>query len=58
VLADCAEDAQRSFFSGGVLLRWSEADTLVTVSALGHGEVNQRLVAAVAAHLRVVPPRR
>src|SRR5919197_3813519 len=56
VMADCAEDEQRSFFSGGVLLRWSEADTLVTVSALGHGEVNQRLVAAVATHLRVVPP--
>jgi hypothetical protein len=57
VLADCADDPQRSFFSGGVLLRWSEADTLVTVGALGHGEVNQRLVAAVATHLRVVPPR-
>jgi hypothetical protein len=57
VVVDCAEDAQRSFFSGGVLLRWSEAGTLVTVSALGHGEVNQRLVGAIAAHLRVVPPR-
>jgi hypothetical protein len=57
VLADCAVDPQRSFFSGGVLLRWSEAHARVTVSALGHSEVNQRLVAAVAAHLRVVAPR-
>jgi hypothetical protein len=57
VLAACADDPQRSFFSGSVLLRWSEGGTLVVVSVLGHGEVNQRLVAAVADHLRLVPPR-
>ncbi len=57
VLAACADDPQRSFFSGSVLLRWSEQGTSLVVSVLGHGEVNQRLVAAVADHLRLVRPR-
>jgi hypothetical protein len=56
VLAACPEDARASFFAGSVLLRWSQRGTLVVVSVLGHSEANQRLVLALADHLRIVPP--
>jgi hypothetical protein len=57
LLVACPEADQASSFGGSVLLRWSQRDTLVTVSVLGWSEVNQRLVVALAEHLRLIPPR-
>jgi hypothetical protein len=52
VLATC-HDAQEP---DSVLLRWSHQGTFVLLSLLGATEVNQRLVVALADHLRLVPP--
>jgi len=57
VLAACPEDAQGSLFAGSLLLRWSQRGALVVVSMLGHSEANQRLLLALADHLRIIPPR-
>jgi hypothetical protein len=45
-------------FGGMDLLRWSQRGSLIAVGVLGHSEVNQRLVVALAGHLQIVPPRR
>jgi hypothetical protein len=69
VLAACSDDPQRSALGGSVLLRWSQGGTVVVVSVLDWSDpsrwsdasrwsdVNQRLVVALADHLRLVPPR-
>jgi hypothetical protein len=59
VLAACLDDPRGAHFSlgGHVLLRWSQQDTLVTISVRGHSKVNQRLVVALADQLHLVPPR-
>jgi hypothetical protein len=59
VLAACLDDPRGAHFSlgGHVLLRWSQQDTLVTISVRGHSEVNQRLVVALADQLHLVLPR-
>jgi len=69
VLVACSDDPQRSAFGGSVLLRWSQQGTVVVVGVLdwsdasrwsdasGWSDVNQRLVVALADHLRLVPPR-
>ncbi len=59
VLAACVEDPRGAHFSlgGHVLLRWTQQDTMVTISVRGHSKVNQRLVVALADHLHLVPPR-
>jgi hypothetical protein len=59
VLAACLDDPRGAHFSlgGFVLLRWSQQGTLVTISAHGHSQVNQRLVLALADQLLLVPPR-
>jgi hypothetical protein len=57
VLAVCPDDAP-SILGGGVLVRWSEQGTVVEVTTLGSGEVNQRLVVALADHVGLVGPRR
>ncbi len=53
VLADCPDAQGRP---ASVLLRWSQQGTFVLLSVLGSSEVNQRLVVALADHLRFVPP--
>jgi hypothetical protein len=53
VLADC-HDVQEP---ASVLLHWSEQGTFVILGVLGSSQVNQRLVVALANHLRLVPPR-
>jgi hypothetical protein len=53
VLAVC-HDAQEPT---SVLLRWSQQGTFVVLSVVGSSEVNQRLVVALADHLRLIPPR-
>ena len=59
VLAACVDDPRGAHFSlgGFVLLRWSQQNTMVTVSVHGHSEVNQRLVVALADQLHLVAPR-
>ena len=59
VLAACVDDPRGAHFSlgGHVLLRWSQQNTMVTISVRGHSEVNQRLVVALADQLHLVPPR-
>jgi hypothetical protein len=57
VLAACPEDPP-SVLGGSVLLRWSELGTFVQVSTPGAGGVNQRLVATLADHVRLVTPGR
>jgi hypothetical protein len=53
VLAACQDDAPW-VLGGSVRLRWSQQDTLVVVSVPGPSDSNQRLVIAVAEHLRLV----
>jgi hypothetical protein len=38
-------------------LHWSEHGIFTVLGVLGSGEVNQRLVVALADHLRLIPPR-
>jgi hypothetical protein len=57
VLAACPEDPP-SVLGGRVLVRWSERGTFVVVTTPGSGEVNQRLVMALADHAHLVGPRR
>jgi hypothetical protein len=57
VLTACQDDAP-SVLGGSVRLRWSQHDTVVVVSVPGPSDANQRLVAAVADHLRLVSPTR
>jgi hypothetical protein len=57
VLAACPEDPP-SILGGSVLVRWSERGTFVVVTTPGAGEVNQRLVMALADHVHLVEPRR
>ena len=57
VLAVCPEDPP-SVLGGSVLVRWSERGTVVQVSTPGAGVANQRLVATLADHVRLVTPRR
>jgi hypothetical protein len=59
VLAACLDGPRGAHFSlgGHVLLRWSQQDTLVTISVRGHSKVNQRMVVALADQLHLVPPR-
>jgi hypothetical protein len=56
VLAACPEEGQLSSYGGLVLLRWSQRGLLVEVGVLGWSQGNQRLVVAVADHLRLVEP--
>jgi hypothetical protein len=56
VLATCPEEGQQSSWGGTMLLRWSQRGILVEVGVYGWSEVNQRLVVAVAEHLRLVEP--
>lgn len=56
VLAACPEEGQLSSYGGLVLLRWSQRGTRVEVGVLGWSQANQRLVVAVADHLRLVEP--
>jgi hypothetical protein len=44
--------------NGGVLVRWRERSTFLVVSISGRGDLQRRLVLAVAAHLAMVPPGR
>ncbi len=53
VLATCHDPQEPD----SVLLRWSQQGTFVVLSVLGSSEVNQRLVVALADHLRLIPPR-
>ncbi len=55
VLVACPEDPP-SVLGGSVRLGWSEQGTLVVVTVLGSGEVNQRLAVVLADHLRLVRP--
>ena len=59
VLTACLDDPRAAHFSlgGHVLLRWSQQDTLVTISVRGHSKVNQRMVVALTDQLHLVPPR-
>ncbi len=57
VLAACPQ-APVSVLGGSVLVRWSERGTFVVVTTPGAGEVNQRLVMALADHVHLVVPRR
>jgi hypothetical protein len=57
VLATCS-DSSGSGSLQAVLVRWSQQGTSVVVSALGASEVNQRLVVALAEHLRLIRPPR
>jgi hypothetical protein len=57
VLAACPNEPA-SVLGGGVLVRWSERGTFVVVTTPGAGEVNQRLVMALADHVHLVEPRR
>jgi hypothetical protein len=50
-------DEPASVLGGSVLVRWSERGTFVVVTTAGSGEVNQRLVMALADHMRLVEPR-
>jgi hypothetical protein len=56
VLVACPEASQVSIFGRSVLLRWSRQGTLVVVRLGGWSDVNQRLVVALADHLRLVGP--
>jgi hypothetical protein len=56
-LAACPKDPP-SVLGGSVLVRWSEQGTFVVVTTPGSGEANQRLVMALADHVRLVGPRR
>jgi hypothetical protein len=55
VLTACQYDAPW-VLGGSLRLRWSQHDTVVVVSVPGPSEANQRLVATVADHLRLVRP--
>jgi hypothetical protein len=55
VLTACQDDAP-SVLGGSLRLRWSQHDTVVVVSTPGPSQANQRLVVAVADHLRLVRP--
>jgi hypothetical protein len=55
VLTACQDDAPW-VLGGSLRLRWSQHDTLVVVSVPGPSDANQRLVVAVADHLRLVRP--
>ena len=52
VLATC-HDVQEPV---SVLLHWSEHGTFVILGVLGSSEVNQRLIVALANHLRLIAP--
>jgi hypothetical protein len=57
VLTACQHDAP-SVLGGSLRLHWSQQGTLVVVSVPGPSEANQRLLVAVADHLRLVRPTR
>jgi len=57
VLTACQHDAPW-VLGGSLRLRWSQHDTVVVVSVPGPSDANQRLVVAVADHLRLVRPTR
>jgi hypothetical protein len=57
VLTVCQAEAPW-VLGGSVRLRWSHHDTVVVVSTPGPSDANQRLVVAVADHLRLVRPTR
>ena len=54
-LTACQDDAPW-VLGGSLRLRWSRQDTAVVVSTPGPSDSNQRLVVAVADHLRLVRP--
>jgi hypothetical protein len=58
VLASCADEPSNSLFGGMDLLRWPKEGTRVAVAILGHSELNLRLAATLADHLRLIEPRR
>lgn len=58
VLASCADEPSESLFGGMDLLRWPKEGTRVAVAILGHSELNLRLAATLADHLRLVEARR
>lgn len=55
-LVTCPEEGQQSSWGGTMLLRWSQQGTLMAITVYGWSDVNQRLVVAVANHLRLVRP--
>jgi hypothetical protein len=57
LLTACQDEAP-SVLGGSLRLRWSQHDTVVVVSTPGPSQANQRLVVAVADHLRLVSPTR
>jgi hypothetical protein len=57
VLAACQQDAPW-VLGGSLRLRWSQHDTLMAVSVPGPSDSNQRLVIAMADHVRLVSPTR
>jgi len=57
VLTACQDDAPW-VLGGSLRLRWSQQDTLTVVSMPGPTASNQRLVVAVADHLRLIRPTR
>lgn len=58
VLASCDDEPSESLFGGMDLLRWPKDRTRVAVAILGHSELNLRLAATLADHLRLVEARR
>jgi hypothetical protein len=56
VLASCADEPSASLFGGMDLLRWPKDGTRVAVAILGHSELNLRLAATLADHLRLIEP--
>jgi hypothetical protein len=58
VLASCADEPWESLAGGMDLLRWPREGTRLVVAILGHSELNLRLAATLADHLRLVEARR
>ena len=58
VLASCTDEPSASLFGGMDLLRWPREGTRIAVAILGHSELNLRLAATLADHLRLVEARR
>jgi hypothetical protein len=55
VVSECPLESDPN---GGVLVRWRDRGTFLVVSISGRGDLQRRLVLAVAAHLEMVPPGR
>jgi hypothetical protein len=55
-LSECPPES--TVHRGSVLLRWRERGVVMAVSVHGHSDLNQRLVRALAAHLKLALPAR